>query len=243
MKAWRKYLPWVKSKQIFRAPRIKLGVLENCWLIYQEENLIQKFALQNISTSGLGFTISGQCPFEINSTYEITLNLGDKKTKARFRVVYFDAKFLGATFDQSHQSLTADIYDYLKVQITAHALLPVNDKFLASELRGKATWLTDGRYNEIFFIVENNLVTSFQISFLGNHLTGGLNKELLFGRVNHHDDLEPWIDWKSLSDNEWKYTLPQMAKQFLQQVASISEPAKHLLESAIETSLIFRSEK
>ncbi len=240
MITWRKYFSWLNKKQIQRAPRVKLGPLENCWLVYQNGNLLQRFAIQNISTSGLGFPISGLCPFTVNAEYEVMLNLGDKKTKAQFRVVYIEDTFLGATFVHSNPSLIADIFNYLKIQIAAHALVAVNEKFLAAEIRDKATWLTDGRNNEIFFITENEVVTDFQLSFLGNHLTGGADKELLFGRVNHKDDLEPWIDWKTLSENEWKYTLPNMAKQFLQQVPAISDPKKNLLESAIEASLSVR---
>lgn len=241
MISWRKVFPWILEKRVQRAPRIKLGALENCWLIYKKENLIRKFEIQTISTSGIGLLLEKASPFNPGESFLVTLVLGEKKVTAGFKVMYVDDSSIGCMFDQENISLTAEIYDYLKVQIAAHGLTPVNKKFLDAEIRDKATWLTDGRNNEIYYLIENNMIQEFQISFLGNHLSGGQDKELLYGKLNQKDDLEPWITWEILDSNPFRSTLPHLAKQFIQQVVEIPEPIKKLLSKAIDQSLAYRT--
>ena len=85
------------------------------------------------------------------------------------------------------------------------------------------------------------MIQEFQISFLGNHLSGGQDKELLYGKLNQKDDLEPWITWEILDSNPFRSTLPHLAKQFIQQVVEIPEPIKKLLSKAIDQSLAYRT--
>jgi hypothetical protein len=109
-----------------------------------------------------------------------------------------------------------------------------------SSIQGKSTWLTEGKNKKIFFILKNDEVLDFHISFLGNHISGGKNKDLLIGKINRTEDLEPWISWELLKYNAWSYTLPTLAKQFINQVTEIPDSAKKLLETAIETSITSR---
>ncbi len=241
MKTWRNKHPLIPENHIQRAPRVNLGSLENCWFTYHQENLIQKFEVQNISTSGIGIQVTKSCPFELNQTYDVILTLGEKKVKAAFRVIFKGRDLMGCAFTQSNPTLAADIFDYLKIQITAHGLNQVDQSFLDPEIKDKATWFTDGKNNEVFFIREEDDISEFQISFLGNHLCGGKHKEFLFGKLTLTDDLEPWISWGEVDSISLRESLPNMAKRFLNQISQLDSETKKLLEKAIDASLKFKS--
>lgn len=243
MTAWKKIASLFQKKLIQRAPRVKLSPLETCWLLYQHGNIFRKFEIHNISTSGLGIRITSPHNFEENQSYLTTLILGDKKVKAGFKVVYIRESFMGCAFDQTNPLLAADIQNYLKVQLAAHHLVPVNEKFLQASLRDKATWLTDGTSAEIYFVTDSGKISEFQVSFFGNHLKGGTHRTLEFGKVIQTEDLEPWISWEPLYNVPEQKSLPTMAKQFIQQAPDLSDTTKQLLNQALESSANYREEK
>lgn len=168
-------------------PRVKINQLHKI-AFHKIENPEKPVYLSSISTLGMGLmkrdTSAPKIGDDISGYLEIEKNKFDLKCEVR----HVSANIIGCQFEAPSSPLVHAIENYFRLEITGLELKPVTEAVLKEDPRGQVRWFTDGKENEIYFVVDRKGILDFHLTFLGNYIEGGRNLTLKAGLVG--DDFE-----------------------------------------------------
>jgi len=129
--------------------------------------------------------------------------------------------------------LKRTIENYLRVEILALNLRPVDPEYLKQDPRGMTYWLTDGRQNEVYCVVDADGVVAFHLNFLGHYIEGARGSSVRGGVVLENVSGErPGHKGSALLDMSHQPT-PEtlaLAKSFVHNVVRSPPEMRELLE-------------
>jgi hypothetical protein len=195
------------ENQIQRFPRIKMTAMHR---IAFREGASGEFKLANLSVGGMaligdeGSALGWKKESLISGTFVV--DKSEHKIEARVR--HITQSFAGCEFIGENKELRQSIESYLRVEILALNLSMVNPQYIKEDPRGKASWYTDGKQNELYATEDAKGVSGFHLSFFGTYLeydrTSGLRTGLLHDE--EADDTNP--GYKGSSIIEMKGGIP-----------------------------------
>jgi len=99
------------------------------------------------------------------------------------RVRHLGEMLAGCEFVGENLQVRRAIESYLRVEILALNLRPVDAAYLKPDPRGSGHWFTDGRQNELYCVCDGQGIIAFNMSFLGTYLEGGRGLAIRSGTV------------------------------------------------------------
>ena len=197
------------SAKVQRFPRVQMTPLHRI-SFHPAGETVHKLA--NISIGGmalLGDESSGsgwKKDVLLNGT--LTVDKSEHKIEARIR--HITSTVAGCEFMGVSQELRQAIESYLRVEILALTLSRVDPKFIKQDARGKPSWFTDGKQNELYVTEDAKGISAFHIAFFGTYLeydrTAGLRVGFLHDDDGLGEDTNP--GYKGGSMIEMKGTVP-----------------------------------
>lgn len=180
----------LNSAQARRAPRVSLTPLHR--IVFIEKARGVKAHLTNISTTGFavlrsdiesstgsssgsssGLSQESEAKWTLGETHSGAIAIEKNEFEVELRVRHLSSVLAGCEFTGTENiTLKRAIEVYLRIEILALTLRKVNDAYIKPDPRGKSHWYTDGRQNEVFIVVDEEGVVSFNMSFLGNYVEG-----------------------------------------------------------------------
>jgi hypothetical protein len=168
-------------------PRVKVNQLHK--IIFRKiDNPEKPVYLSSISTLGMGLLKRDTSHPKIGDELVGQLEIDKDKFEVKSEVRHVSANIIGCQFQEPPSPLVHAIENYFKLEITGLELKAVTESVLKGDPRGQVKWFTDGKENEIYFVVDRKGILDFHLTFLGNYIEGGRNLTLRAGLVG--DDFE-----------------------------------------------------
>jgi hypothetical protein len=129
--------------------------------------------LGNVSVGGMAVIHENAKGFTKDGIIGGTLIIDTHEIAIEARIRHLTEAIAGCEFIDQNLSLKRSVEQYLRVEILALNLTQVSESYLKPDPRGKTLWLTDGRQNELFAIIDSEGVVAFHLSFVGTYVEGG----------------------------------------------------------------------
>lgn len=162
-----------------RAPRVKLTPLHEISLMLGDFRL----ELGNISTTGMAVYYDTTNVWKEGSEVRGMVAIAHYSFDVTFVVRHLSEQLAGCEFVNPDPIMKTAIANYLGIEILALSLQKVDPSHAKVDPRGKTYWFNDGGQNEFFCVVDRSGVLEFQMTFMGNYVEGGRDRELKSGVV------------------------------------------------------------
>jgi hypothetical protein len=223
-----------KKAKVQRMPRVKITPLHRIyfWLGIEKTNRLD---VGNLSTSGMAVIRDEKTVWDAGEEIEGILVIDKEEMALKARVRHLSEALAGCEFFSDNPALSRAIAGYLKIEILALTLRKVNEQYLKPDPRGRVEWLTDGRQNELYCVLDDQGVVAFHMSFLGNYVEGGRGMEARGGTVNQDSRSAQGHKRSALIDLSSSLS-PEMSafgRTFVQNTEQLSEVARKEIERLI----------
>ena len=168
-------------------PRVKISQLHKI-SFRKLENPDKPIYLSSISTLGMGLLKRDTSLPKVGDHLSGQLDIEKDTFEVSCEVRHVSANIIGCQFAGPPSPLVHAIENYFKLEITGLELRPVTETVFKEDPRGQVKWFTDGKENEIYFVVDRKGILDFHLTFLGNYIEGGRNLTLKAGLIG--DDFE-----------------------------------------------------
>ena len=180
-----------------RAGRIRQPSLHQVKFIYGQECLVSDISFTGIGisrtsmkfTPGLGSILTGELCF------------GAVEFNLAVRIVNHYDKAIGCSIIEKPESFRKFLKTKYHVELSAYSLKKIDKSRLRLQYDGEPFWYFDGYDSELFFIVKNNELVRYRISFLDNYIeamTGTtpryINNRTNFQKQSGYSGLQPVKD-------------------------------------------------
>lgn len=186
MSIFKKLFGSSKSERVHvaRAPRIRVTALHR--ILFQQMtagNGVRPVSLGNVSTQGMGLLRAQGDLLRLGEMLRGELVVNEMSFPIESEVKHLSDSVVGCRFLSPQEVLTRAIEEYFRVEICALRLNRVDESYLKKEPEGQVFWFTDGLQNEVYFVLDQNGILRFHISFLGNYIEGGRARPLRCGHI------------------------------------------------------------
>lgn len=158
-----------------RAPRVRLSPLNHIEFHSKTPTSSSPLYLANLSASGVGLIRGSFSDWpEEGDTLEGDFLVGDVKYPATLRIVHFSPLVVGCTLEDPSPDLQKMITGYFDLELSA-----VTMKKQVSEHDNK--WFFGENNCELFLEKDGNRIMHFHLTFFGNYIEGGRDREITIG--------------------------------------------------------------
>lgn len=224
-------------EKIPRAPRIRLQAIHHVVLTSPRWDG-QVMKVINVSTTGLGVEDVGRPEDLIVGTLiPAMLTLSDKTYPVLLKVAQISQGLVGLAYEGDIRNIQNGVFEYFVAEISGMEVNEVNPKLLKPDSRGEARWFFGSNNSEIYLTKQDEKLTYFHITLLGNYVECYADKAPKFGYVvsqEGQNKLKP--DQANLirfTEEMPESTLNLMTK-FVQHVTSLSREDQALLLTVLE---------
>ena len=164
------------------------------------------------------------------------LLIDSQEIAVQARVRHVSKILAGCEFADQSTALRRAVESYLRVEISALSLRPVDEMYLKPDPRGQVSWFTDGKQNEVYCVTDAAGLAAFHMTFLGNYIEGSRGKTLTGGLVNEDDAESDHQKGSSLLEMN-AFLRPEMANlalTFIQNVERMSPETRKEIERYIQ---------
>jgi hypothetical protein len=172
-----------RQQQMDRVRLLPLHRISFC-----EKNTGKNFELANISHGGLGLLHGGDSSLTSARVLQGVLTIDKESFVISGELRHCGEFVAGFQIDVDEpaqkRGLLRAIESYLRLEIMALQLRPVNSALIQKDPRGEAHWFTDGRQNEIFCISDREGLVAFHMNFLGKYIEGERDGQIRTGDLS-----------------------------------------------------------
>ncbi len=180
-----------------RQPRIKLHPLHH--VHFHADGIKSSLELANISSGGMAIFHREDPALKVDGQLRGIISIDKDEFAIEARIRHIFGILAGCQFgNESDQGLPKDEYtrlkraveNYFRIEVLALSLHPVSAAFMKKDERGISHWVTDGRQNEVYCVMDGQGMVVFHLSFVGHYVEGGRGVPLQAGLVHergHHD--------------------------------------------------------
>ena len=154
---------------VARRPRVMIGPLHRVEFI-GPSGMVR---VVNVSPDGIGLFRNDAPDARAGQVIEGVLTIAGKPFSVAVEVRHVSPSVVGLRFKDVSAALNRAIEDYFRIEIVALKLRQMNPEFMKQDPEGTPVWFTDGRLNELYYVVKDGELKRFHMSFLGHYLEGG----------------------------------------------------------------------
>jgi hypothetical protein len=237
----------VKEEYPNRQPRVHLHPLHH--VHFHADGVTSALDVANISSGGMAIFHREDSLFQVGGQVRGIISIDKDEFAIEARIRHIFGILVGCQFNHiAKQELPNDEYtrlkraveNYFRIEVLALSLHPVSPAFLKHDERGVSHWVTDGRQNEIFAVMDEKGMVTFHLSFVGHYVEGGRGCALQAGLVHergHHErpghKVAAMLDLSRAPDAE---TL-RLALSFVQNAARLPSEVRKELEEFLTDKL------
>lgn len=244
-----------------RAPRVQLQPLHR--ISFHDQGSGQKLDLSNISEGGMAVLHKGDPRFQKDGVVSGVLRIDKDEFAIEAQIRHLNMVLAGCEFRNTKGAanlesktvsglasnissgfagtrLKRTIENYLRVEILALNLRPVDPAYLKPDPRGATHWLTDGRQNEVYCVIDASGIVAFHLNFLGHYIEGARGTGVRGGVVLENVSGErPGHKASALLDMSRGLSSETLAlaKSFVHNVVRSRPEMRNLLEKFLEINL------
>ena len=171
------------DQQLKRPPRVNILQLHGIYFDLVEPIKGGALKITNISSTGIGFTRDSleQWP-AAGSIIKGHLYILDQEIAAALKIVHISPEIAGCSIHGSTRPISAILARYFDVELAAINLSQVAPKYLKKPAKGTANWFRGADNCELYMVVDQDSIISFNITFFGNYIEWD-GKEISFGMI------------------------------------------------------------
>lgn len=213
-------------------PRITLSPLHKVRFFLSDPPFDTEVKLTNLSKGGAGFWIKDadseeESPWPNLGTYiRGELVLLKKNFQVMMRIVYKGATVVGCAFSEAPKELEKVIEEYFKIELGALKMKRVASGQIKSVPDGKPNWIFGDSNCELYFVMNNDELVRFNLSFFANYVEGGRNKPTRYGQVVASDLSDEDLKYKAAELIQWedknRPDLKDTAIKFLENIPQLT---------------------
>jgi len=187
----------VKGEYPNRQPRVHLHPLHH--VHFHADGVKNALDVANISSGGMAIFYREDLSVKVGGQVCGIVSIDKDEFAIEARIRHIFGVLAGCQFNHDgNQDLSASehirlkraVENYFRIEVLALSLHPVSPAFMKQEERGTSHWVTDGRQNEIYAVMDGKGLVIFHLSFVGHYVEGGRGCALQAGFVHergHHD--------------------------------------------------------
>lgn len=218
-----------KTDPVWRHSRVRMEPFHR---ISFHDSQKQEWKVGNISTTGAGLLIDKTSGPPVGQNLNGQLEIEGKRHPIETEVRHHTGKILGCRFLGEFAAIRQAIEGYLNAEILALKMNRIDPSILAPHPAGQVHWFTDGRANEVHYVMKESDLVSFHISFLGSYLEGAPDGDIRFGQiVDERNNVKPGHKSSNLIEffNELPDEAVPLAIRIISNLQGISESERELL--------------
>ena len=222
-----------------RYPRVPLSPLHKISFRFVDSKTDRTLNLANISVGGMAVVHGGDSSllgiFQDGQPIQGFVEIDSKEVAIQARVRHVSKLLAGCEFTDQSAALRKAVESYLRVEISALSLRPVDEMYLQADPRGQVSWFTDGKQNEVYCVTDDKGLAAFHMTFLGNYIEGSRGKPLSGGLVNEDEGGSDRQKGSSLLEMNsfFKPEMANLALTFIQNVERMSPETRKEIEKYI----------
>ena len=189
-------------------PRVQILPLHNVKFLLGDESARKVFDIANISFGGIGILRSDSKILpKKGELMKASLHIYNQILDAPVIIAHTGHLTIGCTFVKPSDELLFSIEKYLEVELTALHMQPTHPGLLRDEPDGRPFWYFGKNNCELFYVVKDDKLVRFHITYFSNYLEGAPRKELRFGKVVG-DEVKEQMKLKGSNIIEWEKNIP-----------------------------------
>ena len=184
-----------KAKEIFnREPRINSSIIAEVQFVIHGNSGQTPAKIINISSTGLALEVPEGLNLE--NIFEGTLTLKGKTFKTQLEVKRREAQVIGCKFLNPNGDFILGFQKALDLEILASSFSRIDPSMMNQEEEGTPHWFVDRLGNEVYFIIHQQDLRFFYLSFNNLYIegnttmlrTGSIDAEVSHKIINNKKD-------------------------------------------------------